>query len=108
MKGLDFSVVHMDETRCSRAGSAHWIRAAISPELAVFSILPSRAPHASLDTIGTTPQGVVVSDRHAPMPAATPDGARSAGLIRAETSPALPSVPAWPGGSVGACSAWAA
>jgi transposase len=58
-------VLHMDETRYPREGSANWVWAAIQPKLAVFSILPSRARYVALDLIGAAPKGVVVSDRYA-------------------------------------------
>jgi transposase len=61
----DAAVLHMDETRYPREGSANWVWAAIQPTLAVFSILPSRARYVVLDLIGAKPQGVVVSDRYA-------------------------------------------
>ena len=62
---VDAKVLHMDETRYPREGSANWVWAAIQPKLAVFSILPSRARYVALDLIGATPSGVVVSDRYA-------------------------------------------
>ena len=58
-------VVHMDETRYPREGSANWVWAAIQPKLAVFSVLPSRARYVVHDLIGQTPKGVIVSDRYA-------------------------------------------
>ena len=39
--------------------------AAIQPNLAIFSVLPSRARYVIHDLIGTEPQGIVVSDRYA-------------------------------------------
>ena len=58
-------LVHMDETRYPREGSANWVWAAIQPNLAIFSVLPSRARYVIHDLIGTEPQGIVVSDRYA-------------------------------------------
>jgi transposase len=58
-------VLHMDETRYPREGSANWAWAVIHPKLAVFNILPSRARYVIQDLIGQAPQGVVVSDRYA-------------------------------------------
>lgn len=58
-------VVHMDETRYPREGSANWVWAAVQPKLAVFSILPSRARYVIEDIVGAVPHGVVVSDRYA-------------------------------------------
>ena len=62
---IDAKVLHMDETRYPREGSANWVWGAIQPKLAVFSILPSRARYVALDLIGAAPKGVVVSDRYA-------------------------------------------
>lgn len=59
------SVLHMDETRYPREGSANWVWGAVQPKLAVFSILPSRARYVALDLIGAQPSGVVISDRYA-------------------------------------------
>ena len=58
-------VVHMDETRYPREGSANWVWAAVQPKLAVYSLLPSRARYVIHNLIGQTPQGVIVSDRYA-------------------------------------------
>ena len=58
-------VIHMDETRFPREGSANWVWAVVQPTLAVFTILPSRARYVIRDLIGDNPQGVVVSDRYA-------------------------------------------
>ena len=61
----DAPVLHMDETRYPREGSANWVWGVIQPKLAVFSILPSRARYVIVDLIGQAPTGVVVSDRYA-------------------------------------------
>jgi transposase len=58
-------VLHMDETRYPREGSANWVWGVIQPKLAVFSVLPSRARYVITDWIGQVPQAVVVSDRYA-------------------------------------------
>ncbi len=58
-------MVHMDETRYPREGSANWVWGAIQPKLAVFSILPSRARYVAQDLLGPAPKCVVVSDRYA-------------------------------------------
>jgi transposase len=58
-------VVHMDETRYPREGSANWVWAVVQPKLAVFTILPSRARYVIHSLIGEAPGGVVVSDRYA-------------------------------------------
>ena len=58
-------VLHVDETRYPREGSANWVWGVIQPTLAVFSVLPSRARYVIQDLIGQAPQGVVVSDRYA-------------------------------------------
>ena len=58
-------VVHMDETRYPREGSANWVWAAVQPKLAVFSVLPSRARYVAQDLLGAAPQGVLVTDRYA-------------------------------------------
>jgi transposase len=62
---VDAPVLHMDETRYPREGSANWVWGAVQPKLAVFSILPSRARYVAQDLIGVAPKGVVVSDRYA-------------------------------------------
>ena len=59
------SVIHMDETRFPREGSANWVWAVVQPKLAVFTILPSRARYVIRNLISDNPQGVVVSDRYA-------------------------------------------
>ncbi len=58
-------VLHLDETRYPREGSANWVWAAVQPKLAVFSILPSRARYVAQELIGAEPRAVVVSDRYA-------------------------------------------
>lgn len=58
-------VVHMDETRYPREGTANWVWAAIQPQLAIFTLLPSRARYVVHSLIGQAPQGVIVSDRYA-------------------------------------------
>lgn len=58
-------VLHLDETRYPREGSANWVWAAVQPKLAVFSILPSRARYVAQELIGAEPRAMVVSDRYA-------------------------------------------
>ena len=59
-------VVHMDETRYPREGtSGSWVWTVVQPQLAIFSVLPSRARYVIHGLIGEQPQGVVVSDRYA-------------------------------------------
>jgi transposase len=59
-------VVHMDETRYPREGSAgNWVWGTIQPKLAVFSMLPSRARYVAQDLLGEQPKCVLVSDRYA-------------------------------------------
>ena len=41
------NVIHMDETRFPREGSANWVWAAVQPTLAVFTPRPSKAPASS-------------------------------------------------------------
>jgi transposase len=62
---VDARVLHVDETRYPREGSANWVWGVVQPKLAVFSILPSRARYVVVDLIGQAPTGVVVSDRYA-------------------------------------------
>jgi transposase len=59
------AVLHMDETRYPREGSGNWVWAVVQPQLAVYSVLPSRARYVIHNLIGQAPQGVVVSDRYA-------------------------------------------
>ena len=61
----DAPVLHVDETRYPREGSANWVWGVIQPKLAIFSILPSRARYVITDLRGEVPKGVVVSDRYA-------------------------------------------
>lgn len=59
-------VVHMDETRYPREGtSGSWVWTVVQPQLAIFSVLPSRARYVIHGLIGEQPPGVVVSDRYA-------------------------------------------
>lgn len=67
------SILHMDETRFPREGTnGNWVWGGVSPTLAVYSSLPSRARYVIDKLIGAKPQGIVGSDRyaaHAPIPA---------------------------------------
>jgi transposase len=59
-------ILHMDETRYPREGiSGNWVWGVVSPTLAVYSLLPSRARYVITSLIGEKPQGIVVSDRYA-------------------------------------------
>src|SRR5450631_2064037 len=59
-------VLNMDETRYPREGtSGNWVWGAVSPKLAVYTVLPSRARYVIDSLIGEQPQGIVVSDRYA-------------------------------------------
>jgi transposase len=59
-------ILHMDETRFPREGtSGNWVWGVVSPTLAVYSLLPSRARYVIDSLIGAKPQGIVVSDRYA-------------------------------------------
>jgi len=59
-------ILHMDETRYPREGTTgNWVWGAVSPTLAVYSLLPSRARYVITSLIGEKPQGIVVSDRYA-------------------------------------------
>lgn len=60
------AVLHVDETRYPREGtSGNWVWAVVTPKVATFSILPSRARYVIQDLIGSAPEAVVVSDRYA-------------------------------------------
>jgi transposase len=59
-------VIHMDETRYPREGTTgNWVWGAVTPKLAVFNILPSRARYVAQNLLGDKPQAVIVSDRYA-------------------------------------------
>jgi transposase len=59
-------ILYMDETRYPREGTnGNWVWGAVSPTLAVYSLLPSRARYVIDSLIGDKPQGIVVSDRYA-------------------------------------------
>jgi transposase len=59
-------ILYMDETRYPREGTnGNWVWGAVSPMLAVYSLLPSRARYVIDSLIGAKPQGIVVSDRYA-------------------------------------------
>jgi len=58
-------LLYMDETRYPREGSnGNWVWGAVSPKLAVYSLLPSRARYVIDSLIGAKPQGIVVCDRY--------------------------------------------
>jgi len=59
-------ILYMDETRYPREGTkGNWVWGAVSPTMAVYNLLPSRARYVIDSLIGEKPQGVVVSDRYA-------------------------------------------
>jgi transposase len=59
-------ILYMDETRYPREGTnGNWVWGAVSPTLAVYSLLPSRARYVIDTLIGEKPLGIVVSDRYA-------------------------------------------
>jgi transposase len=57
-------VLHMDETRYPREGSANWVWVAVQAQLALYSVLPSRARYVIDSFIGAEPGCIVVSDRY--------------------------------------------
>lgn len=59
-------LVHLDETHypCEGRSSGHWVWACVQPQLALYSLLPSRARYVLTSLIGERPAGVVVSDRY--------------------------------------------
>jgi transposase len=58
------AVVHVDETPYPREGSANWAWAAVTPTLAVYNVLPSRARYVFTSLLGEQPAALVVSDRY--------------------------------------------
>ncbi len=59
-------ILYMDETRYPREGTnGNWVWGTVSPTLAVYSLLPSRARYVIDSLIGAKPQAIVVSDRYA-------------------------------------------
>lgn len=59
------AVKHMDETRYPREGSANWVWAVVTPKVAWYSVLPSRARYIATSLVGEKFNGVLVSDRYA-------------------------------------------
>jgi transposase len=56
---------HLDETRYPREGAHNWAWAVVTPKVALYSLLPSRARYVAHGLIGQRPIGTVVSDRYA-------------------------------------------
>jgi transposase len=56
------AVVHVDETPYPREGSTNWAWAAVTPTLAVYNVLPSRARYVFTSLLGEQPAALVVSD----------------------------------------------
>jgi transposase len=56
---------HLDETRYPREGAGNWAWAVVTPKVALYSLLPSRARYVAQGLIGEQPIGTVVSDRYA-------------------------------------------
>ena len=58
-------VVHVDETRYPREGSGGaWTWCLVTPTMATFSTLPSRARYVFESLMGPKPEAIVVSDRY--------------------------------------------
>jgi hypothetical protein len=53
----------MDETRYPREGAANWVWSVVTPTLAYYSLMPSRARYVATDQVGQQFNGVLVSDR---------------------------------------------
>ena len=56
---------HLDETRYPNEGGHNWAWAVVTPQVALYSLLPSRARYVAHSLIGEQPSGIVVSDRYA-------------------------------------------
>jgi transposase len=56
---------HLDETRYPSEGGHNWAWAVVTPQVALYSLLPSRARYVAHSLIGEQPSGIVVSDRYA-------------------------------------------
>lgn len=59
------SVKHMDETRYPREGAGNWVWAVVTPTVAWYSLLPSRARYVATSLVGEKFTGILVSDRYA-------------------------------------------
>ena len=58
-------VKHMDETRYPREGAGNWVWAVVTPKVAWYSLLPSRARYVATSLVGERFTGILVSDRYA-------------------------------------------
>jgi transposase len=58
-------VKHMDETRYPREGAGNWVWAVVTPTVAWYSLLPSRARYVATSLVGEKFSGILVSDRYA-------------------------------------------
>ena len=58
-------VKHMDETRYPREGAGNWVWAVVTPSVAWYSLLPSRARYVATSLVGEKFTGILVSDRYA-------------------------------------------
>ena len=58
-------VKQLDETSYPREGGGNWAWAVVTPKVAWYSLLPSRARYVATSLIGEKPTGTVVSDRYA-------------------------------------------
>jgi transposase len=56
---------HLDETRYPREGGGNRAWGVVTPQVAVFELLPSRARYVAQGLTGEQPRGTVVSDRYA-------------------------------------------
>jgi transposase len=56
---------HLDETSYPSEGGSNWAWAVVTPQVALYSLLPSRARYVAHSLIGEQPSGIVVSDRYA-------------------------------------------
>lgn len=55
---------HMDETRYPREGAGNWAWAVVTPKVAWYSLLPSRARYVATSLVGEKFMGILVSDRY--------------------------------------------
>lgn len=58
-------VKHMDETSYPREGAGNWAWTVVTPKVAWYSLLPSRARYVATSLVGATFNGILVSDRYA-------------------------------------------
>jgi transposase len=75
-------ILHMDETRYPREGTNdNWVWGVVSPTLAVYSLLPSRARYVITSLIGEKPQASSCPTATRATPTSRPSSARFAGRI---------------------------